>query len=364
MLLFFKIRMQSDQTIMLTKEEIEKIKSQEIQKDDKVSVTIVNWNGGEYIEKCLRSLEKQTHKNMEIIVVDNNSTDESIKILERYSSKIKLIQNNHNLGFSKAHNQAIKAATGKYIMPLNFDVTLDPNFIYEMLKAIKFSSEIGMASGKLYKKKDDKNRIIDTTGITMNNMYPGDRGENHIDKGEYDSYEYIFGASGAAPLLKKEMLEDIKADGEYFDEDFVYYVEDVDLCWRAQIAGWKCIYTPYAIGYHERGATRKEDDTIKKGYYVIGYRNRYCTIFKNSFSSTILKKFFRIVLRETYFYSSQFLGFNFYVFRVPFAFLKMLPAMIKKRRLTMAKKRVCADYMEKFFFNQSLLGALKQCLLK
>ena len=337
---------------MFSETDREKITSQVITSKDKVSVTIVNWNGGDYIKKCLDSLDKQTFSNIEVIVVDNGSSDGSVEILEKYSS-IKIIRNNENLGFSKAHNQAIRETTGEYVIPLNFDITLEPDFISEMLKAAKFSSEVGIVSGKLFKKSGEINRIIDTTGITMNNMFPGDRGENEEDTGKYEDYEFVFGASGAAPLIKREMLEDIKTDGEYFDEDFVYYVEDVDLCWRAQIAGWKCIFTPYAVGYHERGATRKTSDSVRKGYFVIGYRNRYCAIFKNSFASTLCKRFLRILLREIYFYTVQILSRNFFVLKVPFVFLRMIPSMIQKRRMGVLKRRVSAHYMDNFFFRQT-----------
>jgi len=186
----------------------------------------------------------------------------------------------------------------------------------------------------------------------MNNMFPGDRGENEEEGEMFSDYEFVFGASGAAPLLKREMLEDISDKGEYFDEDFIYYVEDVDLCWRAQIAGWKCIFTPYAVGYHERGATRKTSRSVRKGYFVIGYRNRYCAIFKNSFASTLWKRSIRILLREIYFYMSQVAGRNFYVLKVPFISLKMFPAMIKKRRFGISKRRVAPEYMEKFLFSK------------
>ena len=293
---------------MFTDQEKQKIRMQSVGDEDSVSVTIVNWNGGDYIEKCLQSLSAQTVKNIEIVIVDNASSDGSPDKLEKIYPSIRLIRNSENLGFSKAHNQAIRETSGQYVIPLNFDITLEPNFIEEMIKAAKFSDEVGMVSGTLDKKSGDERGVIDTTGITMNNMFPGDRGENEEEGEMFSDYEFVFGASGAAPLLKREMLEDISDKGEYFDEDFIYYVEDVDLCWRAQIAGWKCIFTPYAVGYHERGATRKTSRSVRKGYFVIGYRNRYCAIFKNSFASTLWKRSIRILLRETYFYMSQVAG--------------------------------------------------------
>ena len=141
----------------------------------------------------------------------------------------------------------------------------------------------------------------------------------------------------------------------YFDEDFFSYVEDVDLSWRAQLYGWKCFYTPHAIAYHERGATRRNDKDIKKGYYTIGFRNRYLSIFKNSLISNILKHILRLLIRETWFYLSQLYQKNFYILKVPFSSLRLLPKMIKKRKEIQRKRRASVVYMEKFFFDSNFL---------
>ena len=319
-----------------------------------VSISIVNWNGGEDIKKCLESLRRQSYKNIEVIVVDNHSTDGSLEFLKSDSHSIKLIENKDNMGFSKAHNQAIKIYKGEYILILNFDIIFSSNFVEEMLKAANLFNDIGMVSGKLYKKFEyNISDILDTTGITMNNMYPSDRGENTLDSGQFAKHEFVFGASGAAPLYKRKMLEDVKVGDEYFDEDFFIYVEDVDLAWRAQLYGWRGIYTPEAIAYHERGATRRDDERIRKGYYTIGYRNRYLAIFKNSLISNILKHLPKILIRETWFYLSHLYQKNFYVLKVPFLSLKLLPIMVKKRREVQNKRKVSKAYMEKFFFSPS-----------
>lgn len=318
---------------------------------DLVSINIVNWNGMRYLKQCLESIKKQTYPNIEIIIVDNNSNDGSLEFLKSDYPEINIVENKINIGFSRAHNQAIQLSKGEFIIPLNFDIFLFPDFVKEMVKAVNSYEDVGIVSGKLYKKFNNESpSVLDTTGITMNNMFSGDRGENSEDYGQFGKSEFVFGASGAAPLYKRKMLEDIKIGNEYFDEDFFIYVEDVDLCWRAQLYGWKCIYTPYAIALHERGATRREDKDIKKGYYMIGYRNRYLTIFKNSILSNIIGNIGRIVLRETYFYLCQINSRNFYVLKVPFSSLLLLPKMMKKRREIQKKRRVSGEYMEKFFF--------------
>ena len=213
------------------------------------------------------------------------------------------------------------------------------------------SKEVGMVSGKLYKKFEyGTSKILDTTGIVMNYMFPSDRGENNLDNGEYNKCEYIFGASGAAPLYRKEMLEDIKVGDEYFDEDFFIYVEDVDLSWRAQLYGWKCIYTPYAIAYHERGATRVADKQIKKSYYALGYRNRYLAILKNGLLLNIFQHLGSVALRETYFFMDHLSKGNYYIMKVPLDAIRLFPKMLRKRRIIQRRNKVKSKYMESFLF--------------
>ncbi|MDD5085821.1 MAG: glycosyltransferase family 2 protein [Candidatus Omnitrophica bacterium] len=274
-----------------------------------VSINIVNWNGGKYILDCLASVFEQDYKgSTEVIVVDNGSSDKSLKAIERRFTQVKIIRNDTNLGFCKAHNQAIVASRGNLVLLLNFDILLEKNFLSEMVKAISRYEKVGMISGKLYKSFDgEKSNLIDSTGIVMTHCFSSPRGEMEEDSGKYDApeYEFIFGPCGAAPLYRREMLEDIKHNGEYFDEDFVNYVEDVDLSWRARLRGWRAVYAPKAIAYHERGITRKNNREEQKDYHVRGYRNRYLTIYKN-FNGVELKKiWFKFLSRELYFFSSS-----------------------------------------------------------
>lgn len=318
-----------------------------------VSVNIVNWNGLNFLSNCIESIKLQTYKNIEINIIDNNSTDGSVDFLSGKYPDIKLVKNMRNEGFSKAHNQAIMISSGEYILPLNFDIVLSPAFVEEMVKAIESSPKIGIVSGKLYALKNGgKTNIIDSTGITMQGMFPADRGQNETDSGQYDKIEYVFGASGAAPLFRREMLEDIKLNKEYFDEDFYIYVEDVDLCWRAQLYGWKALYTPSAIAYHSRGTTRENDSEMKRDYLLIGYRNRYWTIIKNVILFDLLKNFLWLSIIESRFYLSNILQKNYFIFKVPFMVLSGVSRMLRKRIMIQRKRKVSSIYMEQFFFSE------------
>jgi GT2 family glycosyltransferase len=289
--------------------------------------------------------------DIEINIIDNDSSDGSVDLLRREYPEIRVVKNAENEGFSRAHNQAIRISSGEYILPLNFDIVLDPRFIEEMVEAIESFPNVGIVSGSLYTLEEgERADKIDSTGITIKGMFPGDRGQNEIDCGQYNKREYVFGASGAAPLLSRKMLEDIKLGGEFFDEDYYMYVEDVDLCWRAQLYGWKALYTPRAIAYHRRGATRENNSAMKKDYIIMGHRNRYWTIIKNAILLNVSKNVLWILMFELRFYVGHLLEGNYFIFRTLPMVIKGMPRMLRKRRLIQKRRKVCAEYMEKFFF--------------
>ena len=309
---------------------------------------------------CLESLKKQTYSNIEINIIDNHSEDGSAEWLEKEYPDLKLIRNQQNEGFSRAHNQAIRISCGDYILPLNFDIILGPQFVEEMVKAIECSPEIGVVSGCLYALGNgmEKN-IIDSTGIAIKGMFPADRGKNQVDCGQYGNMEYVFGASGAAPLLRRQMLEEISLNGEYFDEDYYIYVEDVDLCWRAQLCGWKALYTPKAIAYHRRGATRENNAEMKREYIILGNRNRYWSIIKNAILLNLLRNILWILLFELWFYVGHLLEGNYFIFRTLPMFVKGLPHMLQKRKEIQKRRKASPEYMEKFFFGDLARTVLK-----
>ncbi len=274
-----------------------------------ISISIVNWNGSHYIGDCLKSVYGQDYMAIkEIIVVDNGSCDGSLEKIKKDFPQVKYIENDVNIGFSKAHNQAIDISRGEFILILNFDIILTKNFLSELIKVFGDNKKTGVASGKLYKILDGKKTTkIDTTGIKMACYFPSPRGATEEDCGQYDTKEkrFVFGVCGAAALFRKETLADVKFKNEYFDEDFVNYVEDVDICWRMQLRGWKAVYQPKAVAYHERGYTRKNDAGMQSDYYVKGFTNRYLAIYKNITRYELRKVFFQFLLRELFFLISR-----------------------------------------------------------
>src|SRR2546425_3497071 len=205
-----------------------------------VSVTIVTYNSGRFIKRCLESVLAQKYPYQEIIVIDNNSTDGTADILEQFEDRCTIVYNEENIGFAAAQNQAIGLSSGQWVLTLNPDVLLLPNFIQALVDAGEIDPRIGSVCGKLLAMTatfDIPARpLVDSTGIYFNPMLRHlDRGSQEIDNGHYLKHEYVFGATAAAALYRREMIDNISLDGEFFDSDFFVYREDADVAWRAQL---------------------------------------------------------------------------------------------------------------------------------
>src|SRR5579872_5171036 len=216
-----------------------------------VSVTIVTYNSGRFIKRCLESVLAQKYPDLEIIVVDNNSTDGTVDILDNFEDCCRVVYNEENIGFAAAQNQAIGLSNGDWVLTLNPDVLLLPDFIQVLVDAGQMDSKVGAVCGKLLTMTAafdiPAKPVVDSTGIYFNPMLRHlDRGSQEVDNGHYLNYEYVFGATAAAALYRREMIEDIQIGGEFFDADFFVYREDADVAWRAQLMGWRCLYAPYA----------------------------------------------------------------------------------------------------------------------
>ncbi len=252
-----------------------------------LSVIIVNYNKKDLLRRCLDSVMGQGFKDIEIIVVDNASSDGSVEMINTYYPEARLIWNTTNLLFCKAYNQGIDASKGNFVLCLNNDVILHKDYLKETLAAIGLDTRIGMVSGKIL--RVDK-KTIDSTGLFLGrNRKPVERGYGRKDRGQYEKKGYVFGVSGACAFFRKGMLKDVRDENGYFDERFGMYYEDLDLCWRAQKKGWTAYYTPKAAAYHERAGTAVVErgkwksifpylpDDLKKRYL----KNRYLCMKKN-----------------------------------------------------------------------------------
>jgi GT2 family glycosyltransferase len=327
-----------------------------------VSVHIVTYNSADDIIDCLEAVMAQDYPIEKIVVVDNASSDgcaEKVNVFfntlpknshinlsekpnvhmhQNILTHLVLIQNQNNTGFAPAHNQAIAATETDYILVLNPDLTLAPDYISRLITQMENNPQIGSATGKLLLRAD--HGLVDSTGLRMN------KARRAFDRGAGESAEQwtqsgtVFGVSGAAAMYSRRMIEDVSVDGEFFDADFFAYKEDVDVAWRAQLFGWQGYYDAEAIGYHERGWKTSGRSTKPMFIRRISYINRYKMIYKNESARTMLKT---ILISLPY----EIAAHGYMLLREPKlivawkSFFTQLPALKKKRKYiqTIVKER-------------------------
>lgn len=238
-----------------------------------ISVIIPNYNGSKYIKQCLNSLKKQTYENYELIIIDNASQDNSIKIIEKHYPQVNLIKNKQNYGFSIAVNQGIKASKGEYVVLLNNDTVVFEDWLGNLVKCIEKDKKIFSVCSKMirYNEKDKIDDAADEYNI-LGWAYKCGDGES-IDK--YIKDRQVFSSCGGAAIYRKSVFEEIG----YFDENFFAYMEDVDISYRAKIHGYKNIYCSSAKVYHIGSATTGSKYNSFK--IKLAARNNIYVMYKN-----------------------------------------------------------------------------------
>jgi GT2 family glycosyltransferase len=238
------------------------------------SIVILNWNGRHLLEECLDSVEAQTFRDFEILLVDNGSTDGSPAWIEgRRGDRLRTVFLSANRGFAGGNNAGIRTAQGRFVILLNNDTAVDPGWLSALSAAMERHPEAGMFTPKIlnYYRRDE----IDNTGHLI---YPDGlaRGRHRLEKddGRFDEEGEALYPSGCAGAYRKEMLDRIGL----LDETFFAYGEDVDLGLRARWAGWTCHYVPTAVVYHKYSATAGRYSPQKA---FLAERNRLWILFKD-----------------------------------------------------------------------------------
>lgn len=217
----------------------------------KVAVVIPNWNGADMIVESVNSLMTQTYEHS-LVIVDNGSVDNSVEVIEQTFTQATLLKNATNLGFAGGVNTGIRYALSENfdaIALFNNDAIADKDWLKNLVSNLESYPEVGMAACKLM--SIDKSHIDSTGDIYTTWGIPFPRGRDEAVSERYDDSPWIFGASGGASLYRSSMLEEIGL----FDEDFFAYYEDIDISFRAQLAGWKARYEPSAHVYHATSST-------------------------------------------------------------------------------------------------------------
>jgi GT2 family glycosyltransferase len=246
----------------------------------RVVVVILNWNGEQYLESCLRSVFGQEYQDFTVILVDNGSTDGSLHLVRTRFPQVHIIENRENQGFATANNQAIRASASEFVATLNNDTEVKPGWLGALVQAMDTDSRVGMCASKMM--LADRREVVESAGIAVDRTgISWGRQEGNADyPGKVIPY-FVFGPCAGAALYRRTMLDEIGL----FDQDFFAYLEDVDLAWRAQWADWKCAYVPKAVVYHIHSATGKEGSSFKNK--LLG-RNKIWTLCKNYPSPSFL----------------------------------------------------------------------------
>lgn len=215
-----------------------------------LSVIIPHYNGSHHLTTCFNALRAQTCPHLEIILADNGSGDESVALTRRDFPEVKILELGRNLGFAGAVNRGIEQAHGEIIVPLNNDTEVAPGWAQALVDTLNAYPDAGMAACKmlLFDRRETLHSAGDGFGL---DGIPLNRGVWQKDEGQFDHDTYIFGGCGGAVAYRREMLADIGL----FDEDLFMYLEDVDLNWRAQLAGYRAVFAPRAIVYHRLSAS-------------------------------------------------------------------------------------------------------------
>lgn len=322
-----------------------------------VSAIVINYNGLHDLPDFLKSLFEQDYRDIELIIVDNCSNDGSTEFLREYSGLEKargrfsgdsplFIDSGGNSGFSSALNLGISRSSGRFILSLNTDIVLEPGFLSSLVSVMN-GERVGSASGKLLRYPPwNRDNIIDSAGhLIFRNRLAENRGEGEPGSTAYTEKAEVFGTCGAAALYSMEMLEDIKVNGEYFDEDFFAFWEDLDVDWRSRLRGWHCIYNPDAVAWHRRGGAGYRKSLIVEFH---NFKNRYLLAIKNDSLSGFLRNLPGIMLTD-------FLKTGALLVRCPRALLsivevlKLLPRMLAKRRIIQKRRSVDAGEIDKWF---------------
>ncbi len=311
-----------------------------------ISIIIPNWNGAHHLPTCLDSLMRQTLQPegsgaaFEILVVDNDSHDDSLTVLARYPA-VRTIALDRNHGFTGACNFGFQEAQGAIQVLLNNDTEVDTRWLEAIAAAFERDPSVGLVASKML--LFDRRDVFHTAGdyVTLDGL-THNRGVWQRDEGQYDHAAYVFSACGGSAAYRRAMLDEIGI----LDDDFFFSFEDVDLAWRAQLAGWRCLYTPQAIVYHKLKASG--------GGSIASFhdgRNRLYTLVKN-YPADLWQKHKRQVVRAQLQIAREAVRMirgaeAQATLRGILAGIAGIPKMLRKRRQIQATRQVERAYLER-----------------
>lgn len=315
-----------------------------------VSIIIVTFNSERYIKGCLKAVFETDYPSFEVVVVDNGSTDGTLKIVEERLPKVKIIKSKKNLGYAGGNNLGAKKTTGRYLAFLNPDTRVTQDWLKPLVQLIKLPN-IAACQPKIM--LSQQKNLINLTGKTTHFL-----GFDWLTDYQMEDYplskKEITSFSGSAVLIKKEIFQKLSG----FDEDFFMYYDDGDLSWRMRLAGYKILLVPDSVVYHEYKYQPKEEYQKAKQKFYYLERNRLVTLIKNY----SLKTF--ILLCPAIKFMEKGMGFYFLSrgwwlekVRGYFWIIKNLPKILKKRRKiqnmrVLSDKEITRDFVDRIEFRE------------
>jgi GT2 family glycosyltransferase len=297
-----------------------------------LSVVLITWNSARYLRRCLEGIAAQTWPDVELIVVDNASSDDSLALV---GDRGRVLRNDTNRGFAAAVNQALAVARGEFVLLCNPDAFLTATYAERLIAALDAAGErFGAATGKLLRAGGDDlepSDVVDSKGIRMT------RSGRHLDIAQGDRdvagevTTEVFGVSGACALFRRSFLNAVAVDGQVLDEDFFAYREDADLAWRGRLFGFAALYVPDAVAHHVRRVTPDVRRSLPAAINMHSVKNRFLLRLKN--------EGVYLALRNAPFELARDVVAIAAVLTIERSSLPALPWLWKNRRRIMAKRR-------------------------
>jgi GT2 family glycosyltransferase len=342
-----------------------------------ISVHLVTWNGAKYIPFLFASLRGQFFREFHLVVFDNGSTDGTVAAIEHELQQGPLLtytftKGESNSGFAPAHNRLLQASTAEYVLLLNQDMLLEPEYVLRLKQCMDGHADAGIISGRLMRwqfgqeANNGRTDVIDSLGLRVfrnrrvTELHTGERWSSVQPQLSYtpDGLVEVFGVSGAAPMLRRIAAMDVALDGQVFDESYFSYKEDVDLAWRMRSAGWNAYLVPDAVVFHDRtaagpreltdAAAAQNRKTMRPAVRAYSYRNHLFTLFKNEYITNYLKdwpwiewyewkKFLYLAIREP---KTWVAGFQLF---------RQFPSLLHKRKVISQRRRVQATALRRWW---------------
>ncbi len=318
-----------------------------------ISIIIPNWNGKRFLKGCLDSLKCQTFKDFEVIIVDNNSDDDSVSFVKENYPDVRIIELASNRGFAGGVNEGIKAAKGSLIFLLNNDTVIGEYCLQALYNAAGENPDTGFFATKMIFYGTNPS-VINAAGDALGiDGAARNIGYKEVDTGQYDVEREVFGACAGAALYRRKIFDEVGL----FDEDFYIVLEDVDLDFRAQLAGYRCLYVPKAVVYHIHAGSMGKASNFT--FYWIT-RNDLNVLIKNMPLFLLFKHFHRIFFRQIIYTYARLLGNKIRpLISGELSSFLLLPVMLSKRYQILKGRKVSVSYIDKILFKDEAVSVDK-----